>query len=277
MAVIAFIVRVPVLSVLMTVVPPRVSTSVSDLTTALCSASRRAPDDSMACTKVGSPVGMEAIAVEMHNSSRVVVSWPRARPKMAMISTAANAIVPNTLVMLSSSRCSGDWDRWVAVTMVAILPISVALPVAVTTIVAVPRVTWVFWNTRFVRSPSAVSPSGSVPGSLGIGALSPVSAASCTSSVAEEIDPPVGRHHVAGLEQHDVARHQPGRFELLDLAGPPHPGVRHLQLGQRVHAGAGLQLLAGAHHHVEQHQPQHHQRRRDLDDREAAPRPRAAA
>src|SRR6266516_175895 len=135
-AVIAFIVSVPVLSELMTVVPPRVSTSVSDLTTALDSARRRAPDDSMAWTNVGRPVGMDAIAVEMHSSTSVEVSWPRTMPKMA--------------------------------------------------ITAEPRVTCVFWNTRFVRSPSAISPSGRATRSLAIGALSPVSAASCTSSVAEE-------------------------------------------------------------------------------------------
>ena len=52
--------------------------------------------------------------------------------------------------------------------------------------VAEPRVTWVFWKTRFVRSPSAVSPSGSVVASLAIGALSPVSAASWTSSDADD-------------------------------------------------------------------------------------------
>src|SRR6516164_2264535 len=185
-AVIAFIVSVPVLSELMRVVPPRVSTSDSDLTTALASASRRAPDDSMACTKVGRPVGMDAIAVEMHSSTSVVVSMPRTRPKIAMMATAANAIMPNTLVMPSSSRCSGDLDRLVAVTSPAIWPIWVAVPVPVTTNVAEPRVTWVFWNTRLVRSPSATSPSGKVSGSLGTGALSPVSAASCTSSVAED-------------------------------------------------------------------------------------------
>ena len=185
-AVIAFIVSVPVLSLLMTVVPPRVSTSVSDLTTAFASASRRAPDDSMACTNVGKPVGMDAIAVEMHNSTRVVVSWPRAMPKMAITATARKAISPNTLVMPSSSRCNGERDRLVAVTMPAIWPICVAWPVAVTTIAAEPRVTWVFWNTRFVRSPSGTSPSGRAIRSLAIGALSPVSAASCTSSVAEE-------------------------------------------------------------------------------------------
>src|SRR6516165_8098229 len=185
-AVIAFMVSVPVLSELMTVVPPRVSTSDSDLTTALASASRRAPDESMASTNVGRPVGMDAIAVEMHNSTSVLMSWPRTMPKMAMIATATKAIRPNTLVMPSSSRCSGDLDRLVAVTSPAIWPIWVALPVPVTTIVAEPRVTWVFWNTRLVRSPSAISPSGNVIESLGTGALSPVSAASCTSSVAED-------------------------------------------------------------------------------------------
>ena len=82
-------------------------------------------------------------------------------------------------------------------------------------------------------------------------------------------DPPVRRDHVPGLQQHDVTRHQRGRFDLLDLPGAPHPGMRHLQLGQRLHAGPGLQLLGRAHHHVERHQPQHHQRRGDLDDREA--------
>ena len=177
-AVIAFIVSVPVLSLLMTVVPPSVSTSDSDLTTALASASRRAPEDSMASTNVGSPVGMDAIAVEMHSSTSVVVSMPRTRPKIAMINTARKAISPKTLVMPSSSRCSGDWDRLVAVTIPAIRPISVALPVPVTTTVAVPRVTCVFWNTRLVRSPRATSPSANVPESLGTGALSPVSAAS---------------------------------------------------------------------------------------------------
>ena len=113
------------------------------------------------------------------------MSWPRTMPKMAITATARKAIVPNTLVMPSSSRCNGDRERLVAVTMPAIWPISVARPVAVTTNAAAPRVTWVFWNTMLVRSPRAVSPSGSAVRSLAMGALSPVSAASCTSRVAE--------------------------------------------------------------------------------------------
>ena len=60
------------------------------------------------------------------------------------------------------------------------------MPVAVTTIAAVPRVTEVFWNSMLVRSPSADLVAGRArPASFAIGALSPVSAASCVSSVAE--------------------------------------------------------------------------------------------
>ena len=68
----------------MTVVPPSVSTSVSDLTTALDSARCWAPDDSIVCTNVGSPIGMDAIAVETHSSTSVSVSWPRAMPTIAI-------------------------------------------------------------------------------------------------------------------------------------------------------------------------------------------------
>lgn len=82
----------------------------------------------------------------------VSLSWPRAMPKTAMIATAAHATAPNTLVNPSSSCCSGDFERWTAVTMSAMRPISVVAPVWVTTIVAAPLVTCVFWNTRSVRS-----------------------------------------------------------------------------------------------------------------------------
>ena len=46
-------------------------------------------------------------------------------------------------------------------------PICVDWPVPVTTNVAVPRVTCVFWNTRFVRSPRATSPPANVARVLG--------------------------------------------------------------------------------------------------------------
>ena len=71
------------------------------------------------------------------------------------------------------------------VSIVAIRPISVCMPVAVTTTTAVPRVIAVFWKTMFVRSPSATSTSGRTLAPLATGALSPVSAASWVSRVAD--------------------------------------------------------------------------------------------
>ena len=69
--VMAFIVSVPVLSLLMTVVAPSVSTSVSVFTTAFCSDSFRTPEPRIVCTKVGRPVGMAEMAVETHRSASV--------------------------------------------------------------------------------------------------------------------------------------------------------------------------------------------------------------
>ena len=101
-----------------------------------------------------------------------------------MTATALQAMTPSTLVSLSSSRCSGDFVFSTDDSSVAMLPICVVMPVAVTSIVPVPRVTDVFWNAMLARSPSGTSSSASVITSLPIGVLSPVSAASCVSIVA---------------------------------------------------------------------------------------------
>ncbi len=122
--------------------------------------------------------------------------------------------------------------------MSAMRPIWVAWPVAVTTNVAVPRVTCVFWNTMFVRSPSATSRPRERAGVLGDrGALAGERRLLHLEGRRRD-DAPVGGHDVARLEQHDVARHELRRVDLLDLAGPPHAGVRDLELRQRVDAGA---------------------------------------
>ncbi len=102
-----------------------------------------------------------------------------------MIATATQAIRPSTPVNEFSSRCSGDFVCLTADSIVAIRPIWVCMPVSVTTKVAVPRVTEVFWNTMFVRSPRATSAPSRAAGSFGMGALSPVSDASWVSSVAD--------------------------------------------------------------------------------------------
>ena len=132
------------------------------------------------------------------------------------------------------------------------------MPVAVTTIDAVPRVTDVFWNSMFDRSPSATSGPGSTPASLPTGALSPVSAASCVSSVAERRMPTVGRDDVARLHLHDVTGNHVDRRHQRERAVAHHLRLRDLQVRQRVDARPRLQLLPGTEHHVEQDQ----QRRR---------------
>ena len=102
-----------------------------------------------------------------------------------MNATAPQAMMPSTFVSEPSSFCSGERVRLIDESIVAICPISVCIPVAVTTIAPVPRVTAVFWNSMFERSPSAASASGRAAAALPIGALSPVRAASCVSRVAE--------------------------------------------------------------------------------------------
>ena len=69
-------------------------------------------------------------------------------------------------VELFLQRRTRPCDR--VVSMVAIWPIWVCMPVAVTTIEPVPRVTEVFWNSMFVRSPSATSAEASGAASLPI-------------------------------------------------------------------------------------------------------------
>ena len=63
------------------------------------------------------------------------------------------------------------------------------MPVEVTSIVPAPRVTWVFMNAMSTRSPRAES-AATASTCLGTGALSPVSADSSISSVAERMSRP---------------------------------------------------------------------------------------
>ena len=128
---------------------------------------------------------MAEIAIAVPSSSSSLTGMPRISPTTTMNATAVQAMMPSTRVRVSSSFCSGDRVRVTEVSMVAICPIWVVMPVPVTTIEAVPRVTDVFWNSMFDRSPSATSPPAGRQLSLLTGALSPVSAASWASSVAD--------------------------------------------------------------------------------------------
>ena len=61
------------------------------------------------------------------------------------------------MVSVLSWRVSGVTSSLVRWSMPLMWPTSVAMPVATTTIVPAPRVTWVFMNARSTRSPSAES------------------------------------------------------------------------------------------------------------------------
>ena len=67
--IISFIVRVPVLSVLIALVAPSVSTSVRFLTTAFASASCFAPRERRPETNAGMPVGIAEIAIAVPSST----------------------------------------------------------------------------------------------------------------------------------------------------------------------------------------------------------------
>ena len=73
-----FIVRVPVLSVLITLVAPRVSTSVRFFTIAFESASCFAPIESSPETNAGRPVGIAEIAIAVPSRKSSFASMPRA-------------------------------------------------------------------------------------------------------------------------------------------------------------------------------------------------------
>ena len=79
--IISFIVRVPVLSVLMALVAPRVSTSVRFFTTAFASASCLAPIDSRPETNAGRPVGMAEMAIAVPSRRSSLASMPRMRAR----------------------------------------------------------------------------------------------------------------------------------------------------------------------------------------------------
>ena len=130
-------------------------------------------------------------------------------------------------------------------------PTSVAMPVEVTTMVPAPRVTCVFMNAMSTRSPSAAS-AATASTCLGTGALSPVSADSSISRVAERmIRPSAGTRSPASIID-DVARHELLHGHLGDLAAAPHPGLDDHHLLQRGDARLGLALLAQAQPGVEQ-------------------------
>ena len=118
------------------------------------------------------------------------------------------------------------------------------MPVAVTTTVAVPRVTDVFWNAMFERSPNATSALGRVARVLRDGCALAGERGLLRLERRGAHDAAVGRDDVARLELHDVAGDEVDGGDERELAVPDDLGVRDLHLGEGVDAGAGLELLA---------------------------------
>ena len=233
-----------------------------------------APIESSPETNAGMPVGIAEIAIAVPSSSTSLKSSPRATPTTTMNATAPHAMMPSTFVSESSSRCSGERVRVTDVSIVAICPISVCIPVAVTTIAPVPRVTAVFWNSMFERSPSATSASGEGAGVLGDRRALAGQRRLLRLERRRAHDPSVRRDDVAGLDLHDVAGHEVERRHERDRAVAHDPRLRHLQVGQRVDARPRLQLLPRAEHDVEQDQQRDDDAGRHLADDEADNRDR---
>ncbi len=78
--------------------------------------------------------------------------------------------------------------------------------------------------------------------------------------------PQVGRHHVAGLEQHDVSGHQRGRGQRVDLAVAHHPGAGRGQQFQRRDRALGAIFLDEPDGRVQHHDRQDHDRVRQVAD-----------
>ena len=93
---------------------------------------------------------------------------------------------------------------------------------------------------------------------LPTGRLSPVSAASATSSVAAAEHAPVGGHDVAGLDLDDVAGHELLGRQLRERAVAAHARLDDHHLRQRRDGRRGLALLVEPEHRVEQRQQQDH-------------------
>ena len=184
--VISLRVSVPVLSVQITEAEPSVSTDDSFLTMARSRAMRCTPSASTTDRMAGSPSGTAATASDTPTSStstRSSVVSTSEVSRMAPTTTTAmtTTATPSVRPIRSTSRCRGVRSSSVWPSSRATWPISVPMPVAVTTARPRPLATAVPLKAMSKRSPRATS-SGRVATSLSTGSLSPVSDASATLS-----------------------------------------------------------------------------------------------
>jgi hypothetical protein len=186
--VISLRVRVPVLSEQMADAEPSVSTDVRRLTIALRLAIRCTPSARTTESTAGSPSGTAATASDTPTSSTSATSDALWTPEVSRIEPVTMAAMATTATVSarpirSISSCSGVRGCSMRPSSRATLPISVAIPVAVTTALPRPAMTEVPLKTMSTRSASAAV-AGCASTTLSTGSLSPVSAASETISDA---------------------------------------------------------------------------------------------
>ena len=133
-----FWVSVPVLSEQMTEAEPSVSTAGRRRMMALRLTMRCTPMASTMVTMAGRPSGMAETASDTAVMKMSMTSMPLSRPTTNTTAQAARARMPRYLPRLASFFCSGVWVSSLESSRLAILPISVFMPVAVTTAVARP-------------------------------------------------------------------------------------------------------------------------------------------
>ena len=131
--VIWFSVNVPVLSLAMILVAPKVSTAERVLTNALCSAMIRMPRERVMVETAGIASGMAATARMIEICSISTKGWSVRRPAIRTVTAAKSAAIMIAFPNLSSSISKGVFALLFPVSISLIFPTSVFIPVAVTT------------------------------------------------------------------------------------------------------------------------------------------------
>ena len=136
--VISFLVSVPVLSEQMTEVDPSVSTDDSFFTIARWAAIRCTPSASTTDKIAGNPSGTAATAIDTPSSNTFTTSCPDCTLEVTSTAETTTAAIPTTASpskrpSRAISCCSGVGSSTVRASSPAMCPISVRIPVAVTT------------------------------------------------------------------------------------------------------------------------------------------------
>ena len=223
--VISFLVRVPVLSVQMTVVEPSVSTAGSRRTSARIRAMRCMPIASVIVATAGRPSGTAAMASEMPISSMSRKAWPRRKPATTITAQRASTTPTRAWPSWASFRSRGVSRSPASSIRAPILPISVRA------------------GGRDDQPAAAVGDRRAHEGHVGavaqrrdgvgdrVGGLGHGERFARQRRLLDQQPrglghPAVGGHPRPGRDDDDVPGHQLGRGDLALLARPGSPGPR---------------------------------------------------